>query len=522
MNKTAKYLIGGAVALLLAGCTVDIQQEEPVVRGLVPIHVTTANPDAALTRAGMEVQESQFQAGEKIHVRFADGTAVDASGTALSNTLFITTDGNGTAEPVSGSPQPYFNPAGSSTTLYAYYPHMVVDENTTVEVGTNESTEFIVDDDQTKDNNYKQSDLMFAKTTALKRGTAVTIPLQFEHRMAKVTIMAMAVDKVKAIKAIRIISGHRGIDIANQETCTLGSTLSVPINKTTPLQVYKNSEGAEVVFCSAVMPPQTIEGNFLEFDAVEETETGTEETTYTYPIRQTVLKSGHSHAMALRIGVASGSDAGAGGSASGSGKSLTVDAITDKTYTGSDIHPALVVRDNNGNTLTEGTHYQLIYSNARYVGRATIIVVGLRYGEPGGPDDYLGCVTTAYFNIVQAEATISFPNPTVEVTWWQEGTYNGNHAVLKRGETVIDNDGTVTYSTDNPSVAAVHPETGKVTLLSPGTATITATVSDSRNHHYATPTASYVLTVLPQTEIILGDDINNWDSGDNNNGTVNF
>jgi len=61
-----------------------------------------------------------------------------------------------------------------------------------------------------------------------------------------------------------------------------------------------------------------------------------------------------------------------------------------------------------------------------------------------------------------------------------------------------------------------------VTLQSPGTATITATVSDSRNHHYATPTASYVLTVLPQTEIVLGDDINNWNNGENGNGTVNF
>ena len=515
MNKTTKILICGVATLLLAGCTADIQQEEPIQQGLVPINVMAAGSDGSLTRAGMEVQESQFQNGEMFYVRFADGTAVDATGAPLNNTLFITTDGNGTAAPAENCPQPYFNPSESSTTLYAYYPHMVMDDKTSEEIGDgpDSSTEFIVNDDQSKDNNYKQSDLMFAKTTALKRGTAVTIPLQFEHRMAKITIMAMAVDSVKTISAIRIIKGYRGIDIANPEICTLGTTLSTPINKTTPLKVYKNTEGSEVVFCSAVMPPQTVEGDFLEFD--------TNDGTYTYPIRETVLESGHSYAMALRVGVASGSDAGAGSSASGSGKSLTVDAITDKTYTGSDIHPALVVRDNNGNTLTEGTHYQLIYSNARYVGRATIIVVGLRYGEPGGPDDYLGCVTTAYFNIVQAEATIAFDNPTVEVTWWQGGTYNGNPAVLKCGETVID-EGTVTYSTDDTSVVSVNPETGKVSLLSPGTATIRATVTGSRNYRFAAPTASYKITVLPQTEIDLGNDINNWGSGDNNNGTVNF
>ena len=173
MNKTTKILIWGAATLLFVGCTADIQQEKPTVRGLVPIKVTTASPDAALTRAGMEVQESQFQTGEMIYVRFADGTAVDASGADLGNTLFITTDGNGTAEPASGSPQPYFNPNESSTTLFAYYPHMVVDENTTVEVGTNESTEFIVDDDQTKDNKGPSTGLIIGIVAAVVLVAAV-------------------------------------------------------------------------------------------------------------------------------------------------------------------------------------------------------------------------------------------------------------------------------------------------------------------------------------------------------------
>lgn len=491
MSKTTKYLICGAAALLLAGCAADIQQEETIA-GLVPINVTAADPSGALTRAGMEVQESQFQAGETFYVRFATGTAVDASGNALGNTLFTTTNGNGTAAPATGSPQPYFEPNSESTTLYAYYPQTVNGTNTTFEVLS----------DQRSDENFKLSDLMFAETTALKRGTAVTIPLKFEHRMAKVTIMAVAVDSVKSIKGIRIVSGRRGIDIAQPSTCTLGTTLSSPISKSSPLLVYENTDGSSVVFCSAMLPPQTIEGDFLEFD--------TDDGLYTYPLRKTKMEGGHAYALALRVGAALGAESAGGSTSSSSGKTLVANTIPDETYTGTEIHPSgITIKDNDNNELTENTHYQLIYSNAINVGRATIIVVGL--------GDYLGCVTTSYFNIVPKTGSIAFTYPTREVTWWQGGTFNDNPIILD-GEA----DCIVTYSTDDTSVVSVDPETGKVTLLTDGMATIKATVSDGRNYHFDTPTATYVLTVHPPTEIEIGDDINNWNDGGNGNGTVDF
>ena len=328
--------------------------------------------------------------------------------------------------------------------------------------------------------------------------------------MAKVTIMAVAVDSVKSIKGIRIVSGRRGIDIAQPSTCTLGTTLSSPISKTSPLLVYENTAGSEVVFCSAMLPPQTIEGDFLVFDVVEKTENGTENTTYTYPMRKTKMEGGHAYALALRVGAVSGTEPVGGSTSSSSGKTLVANTIPDETYTGSEIHPSTIkIKDNYNNELTENTHYQLIYSNAINVGRATIIVVGL--------GDYLGCVTTAYFNIVPKTGSIAFTYPTREVTWWQGGTFNGNPIILN-GEA----DCIVTYSTEDTSVVSVDPETGKVTLLTDGTATIKATVADGRNYHFDTPTATYVLTVHPPTEIEIGDDINNWNDGGNGNGTVDF
>ena len=59
----------------------------------------------------------------------------------------------------------------------------------------------------------------------------------------------------------------------------------------------------------------------------------------------------------------------------------------------------------------------------------------------------------------------------------------------------LTGDGTVTYTSSDPSVATVDATTGKVTPVAPGTVTITATVSDSGNYTYATNQVSYFIVV---------------------------
>ena len=56
-------------------------------------------------------------------------------------------------------------------------------------------------------------------------------------------------------------------------------------------------------------------------------------------------------------------------------------------------------------------------------------------------------------------------------------------------------DGVVTYSSSDTDVARVDAATGQVTIVSEGTAVITATVADSDDWAYATKNASYTLTV---------------------------
>ena len=470
-------LLCGMSAMLMAGCSAELTQEQPPT-ALVPIAVHVG--DGMTTRASMEVQESQFDAGETFLVSFSSGSVVLADGRPLVSTMF-TTDGKGATTPVD---QPFFEASATETTVKDYYPH-------SVNTGT---TVFTVQQDQRSDEQFKQSDLMYATTTAAKSGTSVDIPLQFEHRLAKLTVLAVAVDSVETLYGISLVGGYRGIDIANPSTCALGSTLSSPVSEGEPLQVWDSETGSSIVFASVMLPPQTIEGDFIRFN--------TDDGIYSYRLNKS-LQGGHEYIVALRIGAATP----VVGEVSGRNP-MFVSPIPDYTYTGEEIRPEIEVRNFEGNVLTPDTDYMVVYSNAVNVGVGMVIVVGM--------GDYAGSFTTAPFNICQAAGSIAFDLSEVEVTWWPDTYYNGNTL------TVVG-DSEVTYTSSNESVATVDA-TGKVTLLTDGTTTITAHVADTRNWHYETKEASYTLTILPRSEIDPNGTIDPWadPNGGGNSGTVDY
>ena len=70
----------------------------------------------------------------------------------------------------------------------------------------------------------------------------------------------------------------------------------------------------------------------------------------------------------------------------------------------------------------------------------------------------------------------------------------------------IEGDGKVTYSSSDPTIAEVDPETGVITPHKTGTVTITATITDGKKYAYETKEISYTLKVnLP---IMKWDDTN--------------
>ena len=87
--------------------------------------------------------------------------------------------------------------------------------------------------------------------------------------------------------------------------------------------------------------------------------------------------------------------------------------------------------------------------------------------------------------INKAAGSISYATATVNKTYGDAAFTN---ALTMTG------DGTVTYASDNESVATVD-DNGEVTIKGNGEATITATVTDGTNYTYENKTATYTITV---------------------------
>ena len=99
---------------------------------------------------------------------------------------------------------------------------------------------------------------------------------------------------------------------------------------------------------------------------------------------------------------------------------------------------------------------------------------------------YTTVTGSATVTISKAAGSISYATATIDKSTSDAAFTN---ALTKTG------DGTVTYSSDNESVAKVDATTGEVTIMGKGEATITATVADGTNYTYATKTATYQIKV---------------------------
>ena len=256
MSIRYHHLLSLAVLSLLAGCTVDEQIERSDGHdGLCPITLkaTMEGNDDATTRAGTTLLNSNFASGETFYAYFPSGVKV-GSATSESSTTFTTTDASGATNPAT---QPYFNAGATSATVHAYYPYV------TGKQVTNSTTSFSVETDQNTDDSYKKSDLMYATASLSKSSASVTGSLSFTHRMAKILVTANIGTGVTNIQSIRIIGGYRTINIATPSTCTLGSTLSDANSTSTYITMYSGTS-TSTVNCAALIPPQSISGNFLQ------------------------------------------------------------------------------------------------------------------------------------------------------------------------------------------------------------------------------------------------------------------
>jgi len=313
MRKTALIYLP-ILATMLTGCMVEVIDTSPkkedigLTAGPVPISLTTAvevqqegNDDgskAGTRTTSTALQSTQFAEGEQIYVYFPTNVTVGTT-TSASSTTYTTTDANGATTPAT---QPYMNSNIPTADIHAYYPS-----------SHRQNTEsFSVLADQTSNDNYKASDLMYATTSVTKTAAAtVTGALTFSHRMAKIIVTATADTGkgVSAVTKVRIIGGYRTATIATPLFCTMktdgGYSNQLSNAADGGITLYDNATGEASVSCAGLIPPQTIaEGTaFLEVTVKPAGDlTGT--ATYSLPAAKT-FASGNAYTCTLSINLSS-------------------------------------------------------------------------------------------------------------------------------------------------------------------------------------------------------------------------
>ncbi|WP_368213057.1 leucine-rich repeat protein [Blautia sp. RTP21359st1_E11_RTP21359_211015] len=134
------------------------------------------------------------------------------------------------------------------------------------------------------------------------------------------------------------------------------------------------------------------------------------------------------------------------------------------TYDGTEKTPEMIIMDGNY-TLQKNTDYTVKCSNNTNAGNAEL--------EITGAGNYSGTYK-AGFLIEQTEPSLKFDKKTITVKYGTKPFL----CVLSEKTT----DGTITYSSSNPKVAAVDPSTGKVTIKGGGTAAIMAYAAKGTNY----------------------------------------
>ena len=260
-----KLLFFAAAVLALTACS---NEEENTNKDWnEEIRLCTQN--LMMTRAGSDIQSTQFAANEQIDVFVYDV----ADQMTYTRPAFYTADGQGglTTSPA----QLWPSGTGSAINLYAFYPSGAVKEENFI--GEDEEPEFFftVALDQSTEAGYKASDLMFGGSITdngyqeIAR-TNSTVPLTFYHMLSKINLNVTLGEALsEQVNSISSISAK--IQNVSPEAQFFGIISSSPLQPSMewggdPIDINVGDLTREdgIYSGSAIIPPQMVEsGNVL-------------------------------------------------------------------------------------------------------------------------------------------------------------------------------------------------------------------------------------------------------------------
>lgn len=252
--KTKSFMTMAVAMLVFAACSND---ENEMDNWNGEIRLTSGLDVQKVTRAATSIQGENFDSDESIDVFISENTTAgqeSATVTTYKQPLVYTTGVSGALNPPVGS-QPYFPASGNGVNIYAYYPSRKVNS-----VADGTLVDFTVETDQSGDDNYKQSDLMYGKpgSNPVKR-TSLPTALTFTHLLSKVTVT------LKSGAGLPSLDGATVKFKSVQPTTTLTTATGAisPATGTATDIIVLNAASSNLSG-SAIIVPQALPHTFIE------------------------------------------------------------------------------------------------------------------------------------------------------------------------------------------------------------------------------------------------------------------
>lgn len=246
--NTKRILFIAATLTFLTACSLDDSPFENAGQR-VPVTLASTTVAATETRASKDLNAWTFDSGESINVRISNMGAGE-----WTDYTFTTGDDGAMVAP---DPAPYYPAGAQNIDIAAYYPATA-------------GSSFTVATDQTADDSYKASDLMFASVTnQAKQASPVT--LEFFHKMARIFVYVTAGEGVTSINSVSVLNVKPTVSF-NPSTGEVGEASG------TATSIAISTIGA------AVFPAQTINGGLVSIV--------TDKGTATYSVKNMAFPAG--------------------------------------------------------------------------------------------------------------------------------------------------------------------------------------------------------------------------------------
>jgi len=461
MKKTNCYILSLLMAAALTACSSDVDQgqQSPFTDlspdGAVPVTFSVSDL-RDITRAASSIVT--FNANEKVKVFVkpngaSDYTQYDYKTAAGQSNVSLTLEKN---YATNDATPPYF-PAGTGTTVqaYAYYPATAASAAT-----------FSVADNQTTDDNYKASDLMYAEVRTITKGSDAGTNLQMSHLMAQlhlnVTGVGLTVNRV-------LVNAKRSVTFTPSDgTATATGTAS---------DIVAATAAGDAYVCIPVQPINTVTIK------VETGSAGDNATTATFTFTSTDdFEAGKSYPINLTVNATSLGTTTAISDWNGQQSvtyaptgDLTIAPISEVTYNGSAYTPTLVVKKGD-TTLTKdaANGYTCQWFNNTNAGTAVVLVLG--------QGTYAGSVAVGKFTIQKADIT-----PAVTMANWTYGNSASTPSVSgNSGSATVTYQYKVSTEADNTYTSTKPSDAG--------TYTVKAIIPKTSNYNGATATANFTIS----------------------------